>query len=186
MFALFDVCFINDANAVLCELLGSVILDISGIRRQNLLGFVDDSNLGLVHQLWKFRLDIIFDELCKFTSELTGSGSSTNDDKVEESRSFFFIHFWVRGDLEAVNESISNSLGIGKRLQEVNMVVLIDNWILADSLSLEDTVCHSTSDDQMIIFLLKVQSAIVVWAHWSTLDLIVFKINLLSQSLTVL
>ena len=66
------------------------------------------------------------------------------------------------------------------------MVVLIDNWILADSQSLEDTVCHSTSDDQMVIFLLKVQSAIVVWAHWSTLDLIVFKINLLSQCLTVL
>lgn len=89
MFALFDVCFINDANAVILELLGSVILDISGIRRQHLLGLVDDSNLGLVHQLWKFRLDIIFDELGKFTSELTRSGSSTNDDKVEESRSFF-------------------------------------------------------------------------------------------------
>lgn len=66
------------------------------------------------------------------------------------------------------------------------MVVLIDNWILTDSLSLEDTVSHSTSDDQMIIFLLKVQSTIVVWTYWSTLDLIVFKINLLSQSLTVL
>lgn len=89
MFALFDVCFINDANAVRLELLGSVILDVGGIRWQHLLGLVDDSNLGLVHQLWEFRLDIIFDELCKFTGELTGSGSSTNDDKVEESRSFF-------------------------------------------------------------------------------------------------
>lgn len=66
------------------------------------------------------------------------------------------------------------------------MVVLIDNWILADSLSLEDTVSHSTSNDQMIIFLLKVQSAIVVWTYWSTLDLIVFKIDFLGQCLTVL
>jgi len=38
----------------------------------------------------------------------------------------------------------------------------------------------------MVIVLLEVHSAIVVRAHWSTIDLFVLKINLLSQSLTVL
>lgn len=66
------------------------------------------------------------------------------------------------------------------------MVFLIDNWILVDSLGLEDAVSHSTSNDQVVILLFKVHSAIVVRAHRYAIDLFVFKIDIFSQSLAVL